>query len=84
MSRKLQHAVKIASELQDWLNHATTASMIPTAGVTWTTETLSIFIGDITVWDDDNYPEEDFTFEACLQSWSAEIGQFAPFIDAMV
>lgn len=82
MDTQHEQAVEIANLLQNWIDETTgdySEEMV--CGVTWTTRTLSIFVGDITVWDDQTSSGDDLTYETCRTALLEHIHKFAPFIN---
>ena len=73
MDERLVKAVEIVNGLQDWIDSAEGLSEVPHAFLTWTYCTLSIGIGDMTLWEDQGCSEDDFNLEWLKQEFANHV-----------
>jgi hypothetical protein len=74
-------ALLCVRELQEWIESAEGLSETPHAGFIWTPYTLMVFIGDITVWDDQTR-EFELTTANLKAAYREAVGQLQAIASA--
>ncbi len=72
---ELDRAIAIVDQLQEWIESTDGLSVVPQAGLTYTQTTLSVFIGEVTVWDDQSR-ECELELEAFKKEYRDYVANF--------
>lgn len=82
LTDELSKAFKVVELLQEWIDEQReldSAEIV--SGLTYTDRTLSVFIGDYTVWDDQACGIDELTFDACREvflEWVQSVAKLLP------
>lgn len=72
--------VRVAGQLQVWLNLNYEAGGVPVACITVACDGVILMIGDFLVWDSENYDIDDLTVEFCKARYKEQVMMIAtPF-----
>ena len=75
-------AAEVCGQLMKWLYTIENLSVIYSAVLTVTDTYVAIEIGEWTVWESENYDEEELTFEHCKSEFQAKIRKLLPYLES--
>ncbi len=83
----ITEAAALVDDLQKWIESFDGVSVTPCASFTYTSYTLDISIGEVTLWDDQSFycDERDdcsLSLEGCKSAWLAHLETFKPFMES--
>ncbi len=81
VGHRLSNVLTVVKLLHEWINETASGGVIPDAGFIYTERSVSVFVGDCTVWDDQENDDEFLTFDECRSEfvrWAQSMATLIP------
>lgn len=71
----LERAAEVVLELQRRIDATENWATAPVPNLSWSENTLEVFIGDVTVWSDQHNESEELTADFCCKQFIEQVNE---------